>query len=112
MSGFFKVPNPVNEPVKTYVPGSPERTELQNTLKALKSQQADIPMYIGGQEIRTENRKPLSPPHEHRHILGHFHEGDASHVRQAIDAALAARKAWANMPWQSRAAIFLKAAEL
>ena len=112
MSGFFKVPNPVNEPVKTYVPGSPERTELQNTLKALKSQQADIPMYIGGQEIRTENRKPLSPPHEHRHILGHFHEGDASHVRQAIDAALAARKAWAIMPWQSRAAIFLKAAEL
>ncbi|MDB5263707.1 MAG: 1-pyrroline-5-carboxylate dehydrogenase [Adhaeribacter sp.] len=112
MSGFFKVPNPVNEPVKTYVPGSPERIELQNTLKAFKSQQADIPMYIGGQEVRTGNKKPLSPPHEHRHILGHFHEGDASHVQQAIAAALAARNAWAQMPWQSRAAIFLKAAEL
>jgi 1-pyrroline-5-carboxylate dehydrogenase len=112
MSGFFKVPTPVNEPVKTYVPGSPERIELQNTLRAFKSQQVDIPMYIGDQEVRTEKRKPLSPPHEHRHILGYFHEGDASHVRQAIDAALAARKAWSSMPWQSRAAIFLKAAEL
>ena len=112
MSGFFKVPTPVNEPVKTYVPGSPERIELQNTLRVLKSQQADIPMYIGGREVRTENKKSLAPPHEHRHVLGHFHEGDASHVRQAIDAALAVRKAWASMPWQSRAAIFLKAADL
>ncbi|WP_146898164.1 L-glutamate gamma-semialdehyde dehydrogenase [Adhaeribacter aerolatus] len=112
MSGFFKVPTPVNEPVKTYVPGSPERIELQNTLRAFKSQQADIPMYIGDQEVRTENKKPLSPPHEHRHVLGYFHEGDAGHVRQAIAAALAARQRWASMPWQSRAAIFLKAADL
>ena len=112
MSGFFKVPTPVNEPVKTYIPGSPERIELQNTLRTLKGQQADIPMYIGGEEVRTDNRKSLSPPHEHQHILGHFHEGDASHVQQAISAALAARKAWASMPWQSRAAIFLKAADL
>jgi len=112
MSGFFKVPTPVNEPVKTYVPGSPERIELQNTLRTLKSQQADIPMYIGAQEVRTNNKKPLSPPHEHQHILGYFHEGDAGHVQQAIEAALAARKNWASMPWQSRAAIFLKAADL
>ncbi|MGV3586572.1 MAG: L-glutamate gamma-semialdehyde dehydrogenase [Adhaeribacter sp.] len=112
MSGFFKVPTPVNEPVKTYVPGSPERIELQNTLRTLKSQQVDIPMYIGSEEVRTNNKKPLAPPHEHQHILGYFHEGDASHVQQAIAAALAARKNWASMPWQSRAAIFLKAADL
>ncbi|WP_026463302.1 L-glutamate gamma-semialdehyde dehydrogenase [Adhaeribacter aquaticus] len=112
MSGFFKVPTPVNEPVKTYAPGSPERTELQQTLKELKSKQVDIPMYIGGQEVRTDNKQPLSPPHEHQHILGYFHEGDADHVQQAIDAALAAKEAWSEMPWQSRAAIFLKAAEL
>lgn len=112
MSGFFKVPTPVNEPVKTYAPGSPERIELQRMLQLLKSQQVDIPMYIGGHEVRTDNKKPLSPPHDHQHLLGYFHEGDASHVQQAIDAALAARASWAAMPWQSRAAIFLKAAEL
>ena len=112
MSGFFKVPKPINEPVKTYVPGSPERIELQRTLQELKSQQVDIPMYIGGEEVRTNNTKPLTPPHQHQHVLGYFHEGDASHVQQAIEAALAAREAWANMPWQSRAAIFLKAADL
>ena len=87
MSGFFKVPNPVNEPVKTYVPGSPERTELQNTLKALKSQQADIPMYIGGDEVRSGKKVAIHPPHEIGHTLGHFHAGDESHVHGAIDAA-------------------------
>jgi 1-pyrroline-5-carboxylate dehydrogenase len=112
MSGFFKVPTPVNEPVKSYAPGSPERAELKQALQILKSQQADIPMYIGGQEIRTTHKKPLHPPHAHQHLLGYFHEGDASHVQQAIDAALAARQSWAHMPWESRAAIFLKAAEL
>ncbi|MGV3641189.1 MAG: L-glutamate gamma-semialdehyde dehydrogenase [Adhaeribacter sp.] len=112
MSGFYKVPTPVNEPVKSYAPGSPERAELLQALQTLKSQQADIPMYIGGQEVRTNNKKSLHPPHEHKHVLGHFHEGDASHVAQAIEAALAARQAWASMPWESRAAIFLKAAEL
>jgi 1-pyrroline-5-carboxylate dehydrogenase len=112
MSGFFKVPQPVNEPVKTYLPDSPERIELQRTLQELKNQQVDIPMYIGGQEIRTGHKKPLAPPHQHQHVLGHFHEGDASHVQQAIDAALAAREAWASTPWQSRAAVFLKAADL
>jgi 1-pyrroline-5-carboxylate dehydrogenase len=112
MSGFFKVPKPINEPVKTYIPGSPERIELRQTLQELKQKQADIPMYIGGEEVRTGNKKPLAPPHQHQHILGYFHEGDATHVQQAIDAALAAREAWASMPWQSRAAIFLKAADL
>jgi 1-pyrroline-5-carboxylate dehydrogenase len=112
MSGFFKVPHPVNEPVKSYAPGSPERKELQQTYKDLKAQQLDIPMYIGSEEVRSGNKQPLTMPHAHQHVLGYFHEGDASHVHQAIDAALAAREQWANMPWQSRAAIFLKAAEL
>ena len=112
MSGFFKVPHPVNEPVKSYAPGSPERIELQQTYKDLKKQQLDIPMYIGNQEVRSGNKLPLTMPHDHQHVLGYFHEGDASHVTQAIEAALAAREQWANMPWQSRVAIFLKAAEL
>ena len=112
MSGFFKAPIPVNEPVKSYAPGSPERAEIKQALQDLKSRQADIPMYIGGQQVRTSNKKPLHPPHEHQHVLGYFHEGDASQVQAAIEAALTARQAWASMSWESRAAIFLKAAEL
>lgn len=112
MAGFFKVPTPVNEPVKAYAPGSPERAELQQTYRDLKAQQLDIPMYIGREEVRSGRRQPLTMPHDHQHVLGYFHEGDAGHVTQAIEAALAAREPWANMPWQSRAAIFLKAAEL
>ena len=112
MSGFFRVPPPVNEPVKSYAPGSAERKELLQTYQDLKAQQLDIPMYIGSQQVRSNNKQPLTMPHDHQHVLGYFYEGDASHVHQAIDAALAAREQWANTPWQSRAAIFLKAAEL
>jgi 1-pyrroline-5-carboxylate dehydrogenase len=112
MSGFFKVPHPVNEPVKSYAPGSPERKALQQTYQELKNQELDIPMYIGQEEVRSGNKHPLTMPHDHQHVLGYFHEGNSSHVTQAIDAALAAREQWASMPWQSRAAIFLKAAEL
>lgn len=111
-NGFFNVPTPINEPVKGYAPNSPERIELLKTLRELKQQQRDIPMHIGGQEIRTGKKKDLTPPHDHQHVLGQFHEGDASHVAQAIDAALAARPLWAEMPWEHRAAIFLKAADL
>ncbi|MFC5269263.1 L-glutamate gamma-semialdehyde dehydrogenase [Adhaeribacter terreus] len=111
-NGFFNVPTPVNEPVKSYAPGSKEREELQKMYKELKGQQLDIPMYIGGEEVRTDNKVAVTPPHDHKHVLGHFHQGEAEHVTQAINAALAAREEWANMPWQSRAAIFLKAAEL
>ncbi|WP_266203055.1 L-glutamate gamma-semialdehyde dehydrogenase [Pontibacter kalidii] len=111
-TGFFRVPTPVNEPVKSYAPGSPEREELQRTYKELKSQQLDVPMYIGGDKVYTDNKKPLVQPHDHQHILGHFSEGDASHVEQAINAALAAREAWAAMGWEHRISIFLKAAEL
>ncbi|MDU0372550.1 L-glutamate gamma-semialdehyde dehydrogenase [Hymenobacter endophyticus] len=111
-NGFFNVPAPINEPVKGYAPNSPERTELLKTIKELKQQQRDIPMHIGGQEVRTGKTHTITPPHDHQHVLGQFHEGDASHVSQAIDAALAARPLWAEMPWEHRAAIFLKAADL
>ncbi|TGE25959.1 L-glutamate gamma-semialdehyde dehydrogenase [Hymenobacter aquaticus] len=111
-NGFFNVPAPINEPVKGYAPNSPERVELLKTLKELKQQERDIPMHIGGQEVRTGKTQRLTPPHDHQHVLAQFHEGDASHVQQAIDAALAARPLWAEMPWEHRAAIFLKAADL
>jgi 1-pyrroline-5-carboxylate dehydrogenase len=111
-NAFFRVPEPLNEPVKGYAPGSPERAELKKALAALKSQQVDIPMYIGAEQVRTGRTIRLSPPHDHQHTLGHFHEGDAQHVTQAIEAALAARPAWSALPWQERAAIFLKAADL
>lgn len=110
--GYFNYPMPVNEPVLNYAPGSKEREQLQNALKELKSQKADIPMYIGGEEVRTNNTIEIHPPHERKHVLGHFHAGDETHVKQAIDAALAAKEAWAEMSWENRAGIFLKAADL
>ena len=112
LKGFFNVPTPQNEPVNGYAPGSPERKELQNMLKTLRSQVIDVPMYIGSEEVRTGHKRPMSPPHDHQHILGYFHEGDASHVEQAINAALGAKHAWESMEWEQRAAIFLKAADL
>ena len=112
LKGFFNVPTPHNEPVKSYAPGSPERKELQAKIKELRAQQMDVPMYIGSEEVRTGKKRPMSPPHDHQHILGYFHEGDASHVEQAINAALGAKYAWEHMEWEQRAAIFLKAADL
>ncbi len=112
MNGFFKVPVAVNEPVLNYAPGSKEKAQLKKALADARATQADIPMYIGGKEVRSGNTKELRPPHDTKHLLGVFHEGDKTHVQQAIDAALAARTAWANMPWEQRAAIFLKAADL
>jgi 1-pyrroline-5-carboxylate dehydrogenase len=110
--GYFSYPIPVNEPVLNYAPGSPERAALKQTLAELKAEQIDVPMYIGGQEIRTGKLVAMRPPHEHQHVLGHFHAGDRSHVLQAIDAALAARESWQKLPWEDRAGIFLRAAEL
>ncbi|MBL0339476.1 MAG: L-glutamate gamma-semialdehyde dehydrogenase [Bacteroidetes bacterium] len=111
-NGIYKVPLAVNEPVLNYAPGSAERVELKNALAAGRATIKDIPMYIGGKEIRTDKKKKLSPPHDHQHVLGYYHEGDASHVKQAIEAALAAKSAWASLEWEQRAAIFLKAADL
>jgi 1-pyrroline-5-carboxylate dehydrogenase len=109
---IFKTPKPTNEPVLSYAPGTPERVALQKELKELKSKEADIPMYIGSEEVRTGKKIRMSPPHDHKHTLGYFHEGDASHVEQAVNAALGAKKAWAEMSWEHRASIFLKAADL
>lgn len=110
--GIFNYPLPANEPVLSYAPGSPERARQQAALAELKGQVADVPMFIGGEEVRTGNLGDLRPPHEHAHLLGHFHKGDASHVRKAIEAALAAKPAWEAMSWENRAQIFLKAADL
>ena len=110
--GTFTYPLPVNEPVLNYAPGSPERIRLKAALKELKSQVADIPQYIGSKEVRTGQKIAIHPPHEKRHLLGYFHKGESKHVQQAIDAALAVRNEWANLSWESRAHIFLKAADL
>ncbi|MEZ5008676.1 MAG: L-glutamate gamma-semialdehyde dehydrogenase [Chitinophagales bacterium] len=110
--GIFKVPTPINETVLSYAPGTQEREALQKELKRRKSITVDIPMYIGGKEVRTGDKRSLHPPHEHQHTLGHYHYGDASHVNDAINAALAAKQSWSGLPWENRAAIFLKAADL
>lgn len=110
--GTFTYPMPVNEPVLNYAPGSKEKETLKKTLKLLKSEQADVPMYIGGKEVRTNKKVAMHPPHETKHLLGYFHAGEEKHVQQAIDAALAAKQGWANTSWENRAGIFLKAADL
>ncbi|MEK6782362.1 MAG: L-glutamate gamma-semialdehyde dehydrogenase [Bacteroidota bacterium] len=111
-NGFFAIPLPKNEPVLSYNPGSKERVELKKALQEARSKVIDIPMYIGAEEVRSGNKKPLSPPHDHKHILGHFHAGDKSHLEQAINAAMAAKELWSNLSWEYRASIFLKAADL
>lgn len=110
--GIYNVPTPANEPVKSYAPGTPERAELKKQLELLRSQELDIPMFIGGEEVRTEDKKRIYPPHEINHTLGYYHQGEETHVHRAIDAALKARKKWVNLSWEHRASIFLKAADL
>jgi 1-pyrroline-5-carboxylate dehydrogenase len=110
--GVYNIPTPVNEPIYSYAPGSAEKKELKAAIAEARSKKVDIPMYIGGEEVRTGNLQSIAPPHDHQHVLGHFHVGDGSHVEQAINAALAAKDAWAAMSWEHRASIFLKAAEL
>lgn len=111
-TGFFHLPIPKNEPVLSYAPGTPERAALKKAIEEARQTKADIPMYIGGEEVRSGKKKAIAPPHDHQHVLGHFHEGDKSHVEQAIQAALNAKELWANLPWENRASIFLKAADL
>jgi 1-pyrroline-5-carboxylate dehydrogenase len=110
--GDFYYPLPINEPVKNYAPGSEERELLKKVMAELKSKKVDVPMYIGGEEVRTGNKIELRPPHERNHLLGYFHQGDGGHVKKAINAALGAKEKWANMSWENRANIFLKAADL
>lgn len=111
-NAIFTTPVPVNEPVLSYAKGSPERAELEVVLKEMKNTKVDAPMWINGEKVTTSKKVSMHPPHEIAHTLGHFNEGDASHVSQAIDAALEARKTWSELPWQDRAAVFLKAADL
>ena len=110
--GTFSYPLPANEPVLSYAPGSAERKRLKEALVELKSQSIDVPMYIGAKEVRTGKKVAMHPPHERKHVLGYFHQGEEKHVQQAIDAALEARASWAAMSWENRAAIFLRAADL
>jgi len=110
--GDFYYPAPANEPVLNYAPGSAEKKRLKEVLAELKKQKIDVPMYIGADEIRTNNKIAIHPPHERKHVLGYFSAGDASHVKKAIAAALKAKDKWANMSWENRANIFLKAADL
>jgi 1-pyrroline-5-carboxylate dehydrogenase len=112
MNGFFNVPAPINEPVLNYAPGSKERAELKAALAEARSKELDVPMYIGNEEVRTGTKMRMAPPHDHKHTLGHFHQGDKGHVTKAIDAALAAKSKWEDLPWEQRAAIFLRAADL
>ncbi|MBL8066698.1 MAG: L-glutamate gamma-semialdehyde dehydrogenase [Chthonomonadaceae bacterium] len=110
--GNFSFPIPVNEPVLNYAKASPERAKVKSVLTELKSKQIDVPMVIGGQEVRTDKRVAMRPPHEHAHVLGEFHVGSDSHVQQAVDAAMAAKVHWDSLSWENRANIFLKAADL
>jgi 1-pyrroline-5-carboxylate dehydrogenase len=112
LKGFFNTPTPVNEPVLNYGPRSVERFALKAALAEGRSKVTDIPMYIGNKLVRTGKTAEIRPPHDHQHLLATYHEGDASHVHAAIDAALAAKAGWENLPWEERAAIFLKAADL
>lgn len=112
LKGFFTVPTPANEPVYSYAPGTKERSLLKEAIAAARATEIDIPMYIGGEEVRTSKKVKITPPHDHKHVLGYFNQGTKENVKEAIDAALAAKNDWENLPWEQRAAIFLKAAEL
>ncbi|MFS8064089.1 MAG: aldehyde dehydrogenase family protein, partial [Luteimonas sp.] len=107
-----KVPTPINEPVKSYAPGSPERASLKAKLAQLSAEKTEMPLVIDGKPVRTGKLGQSVMPHRHAHVLGDFHQGGAAEVGAAIDAALRAQKHWADLPWEARAAVFLKAAEL
>ena len=111
-NAYFTIPTPINEPVLNYAPGSTERAAVAAQYKKYFEGHADIPMYIGGAEVRTNNTRNITPPHDHQHVVGHYHLADEAIVDQAISNALASRKAWADTPWEHRAAVFLKAADL
>ncbi|MEM9921964.1 MAG: L-glutamate gamma-semialdehyde dehydrogenase [Bacteroidota bacterium] len=111
-NAYYEVPVATNEPVLSYAPGSPERAAVKAAIEDFKANPIEIPMYIGGKKVKTKNRIVIRPPHEIKCKLGYFFKGDASHVKSAVNAALKAKPAWEKMPWQDRAAIFLKAADL
>ncbi|GAA0755999.1 L-glutamate gamma-semialdehyde dehydrogenase [Psychroflexus lacisalsi] len=110
--GYFQVPTAINEPIKTYAPGSPERESIEKMYKKIYSEKAEVPLYIGKEEIKSGKTKSIRPPHDHQHEVGVYHNAEEEHVDKAIDTALEARKEWAKLPWEQRAAVFLKAADL
>jgi len=110
--GFFEVPIAVNEPVKNYAPGSPERAEVLKTYKEMYNSTVEVPLYINGKDVKTKDTGTMSPPHDHKHILGTYYKAEKKHIDQAIETALEGRKKWAEIPWEQRAGIFLRAAEL
>ena len=112
LKGFFNVPKAVNEPVKSYAPNSPEKAAVLAAYKEMWNTKIDVPLYIGSEEIRTGNTRTMSAPHDHKHIVGTYHLAEKAHIEKAIANALETKKAWANMAWEQRAAVFLKAAEL
>jgi 1-pyrroline-5-carboxylate dehydrogenase len=112
LKGFFNVPKAVNEPVKGYAPNSPEKAAVQAAYTKMWNSTIDVPLYIGSEEIRTGNTKNMTAPHDHQHVVGTYHLAEKTHIEKAIANALESRTAWANMAWEQRAAIFLKAAEL
>lgn len=112
-NALFQVPIAVNEPVRAYKPGTDDHSKLIAKYQEMLNQEPiDVPMHIGGKEVRTDNKRPITPPHDHQKVIGHFNYGDASHVEAAIEAAMNAREEWANLPWEQRASVFLKAADL
>ncbi len=110
--GFFHVPLAVNEPVKDYAPGSPEREEVLKQYKAYYNGHVEVPLYIGSQEIKTGDTSDMTPPHDHQHVVGKYHKAEKKHVELAIEEALKAREKWAALTWEQRASIFMKAAAL
>ncbi len=112
LKGFFNIPKAVNEPVKSYLPDSPETIAVHKAYNAMWNEKIDVPLYIGSEEIRTGNTRNMTPPHDHKHIVGTYHLAEKAHIEKAIANALESRTKWANMAWEQRAAIFLKAAEL
>jgi len=110
--GFFKVPVAINEPVKSYKPGSEEREEVLLTYNTMLSKTIDVPMYINGENVTSGNTETMHPPHDHKHVLGTYHTAQKEHIKSAISTALEARKSWSQMPWEQRAGVFLRAAEL
>lgn len=110
--GIYNVPKAFNETVKSYAPGSPEREEVLATFNKMYNETVDVPLYIGGKEIRTGKTKTINPPFDHKHVVGQYHVAKKEHIEKAISTALEAKKKWANLAWEHRASIFLKAADL
>ena len=106
------VPKPINEPILSYAPGTPERAALKARIQELKSQQIEVPLIIGGQEIKTGNMGEMRIPHDHQHILGYYHQAGEKEVKMAIEAAMDTWQSWSKMPWESRTAIFKKMASI